>query len=391
MTPSAVLVSAVRTPIGRARKGALKDVLAVDLAQIVLREAVARSGISPQEIDDIVLAESLQGGGVLGRFAAVSLGWDLVPSVAVNRHCAGGLAAIAAGAASVIAGAADVVVAGGTESLSTSPLSMRVQPGRSDPELWYSPTHPDRPEAPALDMTITVGENTARELGLTRHDLDAWAALSHSRAITAIDAGTFADELVPVPVVQDDGSTIDFTIDEFPRRGVTVESLGQLKVLHPELPDATVTAGNASGLNDGAAAVVVVSEAYARTHGLAPLARIRAWTSVGIEPARTGMAPTVAIPRVLDRTGLTLQDVDFWEVNEAFCTVPVATIRKNGLDPERLNIHGSGVSLGHPIAATGARMVTTTVHAMRRRGSQFAGVALCAGGGMGSALLLEAI
>lgn len=388
---NAVIVSAVRTPIGRARKGTLKNVLAVDLARVVLREALERSGLALDAVDDLVLAESLQGGGVLGRFAAVALGWPQVPALAVNRHCAGGLAAIQVGAGSVIAGAADVVLAGGTESLSTGPLSMRVPAGGGDPQIWYSPSHPETPDAPAYDMSVTVGENTARELGLSRVDVDSWAALSHARAIAAIDSGAFADELVSVAVPQPDGSTVDFTTDEFPRRGVTTESLGELGVLHPEIPGATVTAGNSSGLNDGAAAVMIVSDTYAVAHGLTPLARIRGWTSVGVEPARTGLAPTIAIPRLLDRTGLALEDVDFWEINEAFCSVPVAAVRKLGLDPERLNIHGSGASLGHPIAATGARMVTTTVHAMRRRGSQFAGVALCAGGGMGSALLLEAI
>ena len=237
----------------------------------------------------------------------------------------------------------------------------------------------------------TVGENTARAMGLTRRDVDQWAVYTQAQAIESIDSGAFADQIVPVHVPQADGGTKVFDTDEHPRRGTTLEVLATLPVLHPELPDATVTAGNSAGLNDAAAMVMVTSDRYAGAHGLAPLARVRAWASIGVEPALTGLAPTIAIPKALDRAGLAIGDIDLFEINEAFCSVPVAAVRKLGLDPTIVNVNGSGCSLGHPIAATGARMVVTMVHELRRRGKSLGVVSMCAGGGMGSAMVIEAI
>jgi acetyl-CoA acetyltransferase family protein len=385
----AVIVAAARTPIGRARKGSLVDVDAFALAEIAVGAAVERSGIPAGDLDDIVLAESLQGGGVIGRNVAIRLGLVGVPGMANNRHCAAGLSSIQIGASSIRAGMDHVVVAGGTESLSTSPTSLkRLTPG-GEPQPWMSPSHPETPDAPVFDMSITVGENTAREMGLTRLDVDEWAAYSHRQAIASIDEGAFESQIVPVPFTGPDGSEQLFTVDEHPRRDTTVESLGALKVLHPEIPGATVTAGNAAGLNDAAAAVVLTADDYATAHGLPALACIVSWASVGIEPARTGLGPTLAIPKALDRAGLTVADIDLFEINEAFCSVPVAAVRKLGLDPTIVNVNGSGCSLGHPIAATGSRMVVTMLHELRRRGKTLGCVSMCAGGGMGSALILE--
>jgi acetyl-CoA C-acetyltransferase len=283
-----------------------------------------------------------------------------------------------------------VVVAGGTNSMSTSPQSWRVLEPGGEPQMWMSPSHPETPDAPAFDMSITVGENTAREMGLTRRDVDEWAAYSHGQAIASIDSGAFEEEIVPVEYLDRDGIAHEFRVDEHPRRGVTVESLAELKPIHPELDHPTVTAGNASGLNDAAAALVLTADAYADAHGLQPLVRVVSWANAGIEPARTGMGPTLAIPRALERAGLTLDDIDLIEINEAFCSVPVAAIRTLGIDPSIVNVNGSGCSLGHPIAATGARMVTTMVHELRRRGKTHGLLAMCAGGGMGSALVIEA-
>lgn len=182
-----------------------------------------------------------------------------------------------------------------------------------------------------------------------------------------------------------------FDTDEHPRRGTSLEALAELKVLHPELPDATVTAGNSAGLNDAAAMVTVTSDTYAAAHRIAPLARIRAWASVGIEPALTGLAPTIAIPKALDRAGLAIGDIDLFEVNEAFCSVAVAAVRKLGLDPSIVNVNGSGCSLGHPVAATGARMIVTMIHELRRRGKSLGVVSMCAAGGMGSAMVVEVL
>jgi acetyl-CoA acetyltransferase family protein len=378
----ALIVSAARTPIGRARKGSLVDVDAFELAKIAVGATIERSGADPALIDDIVIAESLQGGGVIARYIAVELGLTSVPGLADNRHCAAGLSAIQIAASSVLAGMDRLLVAGGTESLSTSPSSLKsVVPG-GDLVPWMSESHRPTPNAPAFDMSITVGENCAVENGLTRRDVDEWAAYSHGQAITSIDNGWFVDQIVPV------GS---FSVDEHPRRGITVESLGELSPLHPEIEGFTVTAGNAAGLNDAAAAVMVASTELAAAEGLTPLARILSWASVGVDPARTGMGPVYAIPKALTRAGLTVDDIDLWEINEAFCSVPVAASRNLGIDPSILNVNGSGCSLGHPIAATGARMVVTMIHELRRRELTTGVVSMCAGGGMGSALVLEIV
>ena len=231
----------------------------------------------------------------------------------------------------------DVAVAGGTESMSTMARSLKAGPdGNWNP--WAPMSHPETPQAPAFDMSITVGENTARLAGLTRRDVDEWAAYSHGRAIASIDAGAFAAEIVPVKLAGDNGDE-DYTTDEHPRRGVTVDTLAQLPLLHPEIEGATVTAGNAAGVNDAAAAVVVTSEDYARAHGLTPLGFVRAWGTVGVDPAETGFAPIGAIERALGKAQLAVGDVDAWEINEAFCSVPVAVTRKLGIDVNNVNVN----------------------------------------------------
>ena len=260
----AVIVATARTPIGRARKGSLVDVDAFELAQIAVGAAVERSGIATTDIDDIVVAESLQGGGVIARNIAVRLGLVSVPGLADNRHCAAGLSAV------------QIAVGGHPrrhgprrrgrwhrelEHVTADAASRRSRGGAPVP--WMSPSHPETPDAPACDMSITVGENTAREMGLSRQDVDAWALYSTENALRSIDEGAFEAEIVPVPVTGPDGEQRLFSVDEHPRRGSSMESLGALPVLHPEIEGATVTAGNAAGLNDGAAAVVVTSSDFA--------------------------------------------------------------------------------------------------------------------------------
>ncbi|HEX5066498.1 MAG TPA: thiolase family protein [Myxococcota bacterium] len=386
-----VIVEALRTPIGRARKGSLVTKDAFELAQIVVGAIVERAKIAPREIDDLVIAESLQGGGVIARHTAVVLGLQQIPGAATNRHCAAGLGAVAIAAGSIAAGMDRVVLAGGTESMSTMPMcTKRLVPG-ADPQLWMSPSHPDTPDAPAFDMSLTVGHNAAVEAGLSRTDVDQWAVYSHGRAIESIDSGALAAQIVPVEVKGPDGKARLFTIDEHPRRGLTLESMAELKPLHPEIPGFTVTAGNAAGLNDAAAAVLLTDADYARANGLAPLAAIRSWAAVGVAPRRTGLAPIDAIPKALARAGVAQADVDLFEINEAFCSVPVATTRALGIPQEICNVNGSGCSLGHPIAATGARMVVSMVHELRRRGARLGCVSMCAGGGMGMAMVIEAL
>jgi acetyl-CoA C-acetyltransferase len=386
----AVIVAGARTPIGRSHKGSLVDVDAFELGKIAVREAIDRSAVPEADIDDIVLAESLQGGGVIARYVAVDLGFDGIPGLADNRHCAAGLSAVQIAAGSIRAGMDRVVVAGGTESLSSMVLGQKSIPASAqDPQLWMSPANPPTPEAPPFDMALTVGENTARIAGVTREAADEWAYHSHIRAAHARDEGWFDPEIVPVTAPDGAGGTRELARDEHPRANTTLDKLASLPVLHPELENAVVTAGNSAGLNDAAAAVVVTADDYAAANGLAPLARIVSWASVGIEPERTGLAPTLAIPKALDRAGMTLRDIDLFEINEAFCTMAVASTRALGIDHDIVNVNGSGCGLGHPIAATGARMVVSMLHELRRRGETMGCVAMCAGGGMGSALVLE--
>jgi acetyl-CoA acetyltransferase family protein len=388
--PEAVIVAGARTPIGRAHKGSLVDVDAFTLARIAVGEAIGRAGVAAHDIDDIVVAESLQGGGVIARHVAVELGLLAVPGLADNRHCAAGLSAVQIAAGSIRAGMDRVVVAGGTESLSSMPQTTKSVPASArDFQPWMSPSHPETPDAPTWDMSITVGENTARLAGVTRAAADEWAYHSHQRAATSVANGWFDEEIVAVEVGDGAGGTRLFARDEHPRADTTIEKLASLRVLHPELDGATVTAGNAAGLNDAAAAVVVTSDDYAAAHGLTPLARIVSWASVGVPPAETGLAPTLAIPKALARAGMKIGDVELFEINEAFCAMAVASSRRLGLDHAIVNVNGSGCGLGHPIAATGARMLVTMIHELRRRGQTVGCVSMCAGGGMGSALVLE--
>jgi len=385
----AVIVAAARTPIGTARKGTLLDVSAFDLAKWAVGEAIERSGIPGGEIDDIQLGEVLQGGGDIARYAAVELGLLDVPGVAYNRHCASGMAPVQASAASILAGMDKVIIAGGAESISTSPTSQKRVLGTDDWAQWMSPSHPETPDAPAFDMSITVGHNTATKFGITREEMDEWAYRSHMRAVAAIDEGRLQEETFPLEVTLRDGTVKKFDTDEHPRRDTTLEKLASLKPLHPEIEGFGITAGNASGLNDAAAALVLTSSDYADAHGLKPLARIVSWASAGVPPRDTGLGPIAAIPKALERAGMTIADVDLAEINEAFASVPVAACRELGLDPEITNVNGSGCSLGHPVAATGARMIITTMYELRRRGGGIGLASMCAGGGMGSATVFE--
>ncbi|HZJ26731.1 MAG TPA: thiolase family protein [Acidimicrobiia bacterium] len=388
-TRDAVIVSTARTPIGTARKGTLVDVTAFDLAKWSAGEALARSGISGDDVDDMQMGESLQGGGDIARYAAVELGLTNVPGVALNRHCASGMAAVQGAAASIRAGMDDVIIAGGAESISTSPSSTKRVPGSDEMTPWMSPSHPATPDAPALDMSITVGWNAAQKANVTREEMDAWACASHVRAIAAIDEGRLEDEIFPIEVTQRSGETVTFAVDEHPRRGSTVEKLASLKPMHPEIEGFSITAGNSSGLNDAGAAMVLTSGKYASTNGLDPLAVVRSWASAGVPPADTGLAPTYAIPKALGRAGIAIEDVDLFEINEAFASMCVATTRILGIPHEITNVSGSGCSLGHPVAATGARMIVTLIHELRRRGGGIGVASMCAGGGMGSATVLE--
>ena len=386
-----VIVGAARTAIGRSLKGTLVNTPPETLITAVLPEVVRRSGVDPSAIDDIIFAESHYGGGDLARYAATATGLDHVPGQSVNRHCAGSLTAIGNASAQIGSGMERVLIAGGVQSLSMTPLTNWRIPG---PELkfeerWMPPTHVETPDAPAKDMSITVGWNTAQAVGISREEMDAWAARSHQRAIAAIDAGKFVDEIIPLKITQLDGSVTNFSIDEHPRRDTTVEKLAGLKVLHPEIEGFSITAGNSSGTNDAAAGVALVDLDYARAENLNVMATVKAWGAAGVPARDCGLGALRVIEKILQRAGLSFGDVTLWEINEAFASVPVAACREFGLDEEKVNFSGSGCSLGHPIAASGARMVTTLTYELARRGGGIGVAAMCAGGGQGGAVVIE--
>lgn len=386
----AVIVAACRTAVGDAFKSPLGRLPIQEIGKVAVLEALERSGMPGEDLDDIVLGEVMHGGGAVARYLAVDAGLTHVPGMAVQRHCATGLQAITSVAADIRAGMTRAAIAGGAENMTQTPVTHQRSPEGLVP--WTSFTHPDTPDAPAMDMGVTVGENTAHECGITREEQDAWALRSHQRAIVAIDEGRFDDEIVPVEVEVDadgDGDTIVFDTDAHPRRDTSLEKLAALRPAFAE--DGTVTAGNSSSLNDGAAAVVVVDAGYADEHGLEPLAIIRGWAAVGVEPRRTGLAPTLAVPKVLDRLGMRLADIDLVELNEAFASMSVACTRLLELDPDTVNVNGGAVALGHPVAATGARLLVTLVHELRRRGGGNGIVTMCAGGGMGAATVVEVL
>jgi acetyl-CoA C-acetyltransferase len=388
--PDAVIVSACRTAIGTAFKGTLTETSAFDLADAVVAESVARSGLAPADFDDVVLGESMYGGGVIARHAALTSGLTQVPGLAVNRHCATGLSAVSTAAAQIKAGMDRAIIAGGAHSTSTAPRSNYRTPGTQEwQEWWISPSHPDRADAPNRDMAITVGWNAAQKVGVSREEMDQWAFESHQKAVAAIDEGRFADEILPLKVTRADGSLVTFDTDEHPRRNTTLEKLASLKSLHPEIEGFSITAGNASGINDGAAALTLVADDFAAEKGLTPLATIRSWKSVAVDPYETGLAPTIAIPKALELAGLSIADVDLFEINEAFAAQCVADVKVLDLDPAKVNVSGSGCSIGHPVGATGGRMLVTLVHELRRRGGGIGVASMCAGGGMGGAVVVE--
>ncbi len=384
----AVIVSAIRTPIGRAGRG-LAGLSLQGIGSQTVAAAIATAGLDANDIDDLLIGEVLQGGGCTARYIANDLGLPTdTPGGTVQRQCATGMMAVQDAAAQIRSGMAQVIVAGGIESMTRSPALFAKAPVPFGVmQQFIPPSHPDTPDAPNMNMLITVGENTARECGITREESDHWSYHSNLRAAAAADDGRFASEIVPVSVPVGRGETATVSVDEHPRRDTTLEKLAALPSLTG--PDGQVTAGNSSGIADGGAAVVVVDRDYADAHGMEVLATIRSWNSCGIEPARTGLAPTIAVPRALELAGLDVSDVDLVEINEAFATMSVACSRKLGFSHDIVNVNGGAVGIGHPVAASGTRILVTLIHELRRRGGGIGVGTLCAGGGMGSATVLE--
>ena len=386
----AVIVSAVRTAVGRAPKGALRHTRPDDLAAIVLREALARvPAVDAAEVEDVVLGcampEGEQGLNV-ARIASLRAGLPISASaVTVNRFCASGLEAIAIAADRVRSGAATVALAGGTESMSLIPMGGR----HVSPNPTLVSTYPD-----AYLTTGLVAENHVRDKGISREAQDAFALRSHERAVAAQDAGRFADEVVPVTVdVMEAGSsdpairTIRFDRDEGPRRDTSAAALAKLPpAFHA---NGTVTAGNSSQTSDGAAAVVVMSADRARTLGITPLARFVGYATAGVAPERFGLGPVPATRKLLARLGLALDDIDLVEINEAFAAQVLACLDEMPIDPDRLNVNGGAIALGHPLGCSGAKLTATLLYELRRRQARYGLVTLCIGGGMGAAAVLE--
>jgi acetyl-CoA C-acetyltransferase len=388
-----VILAACRTPIG-AFGGALKDLSAPDLGAVVVREAVSRAKMASSEIGDVVLGCVLQAGAGMNvaRQAALRAGLPVeVPAETVNRVCGSGLQAVVHAAEAVCGGYVEAVVAGGTESMSNAPyLLKRARWG-------YRMGHGEVVDSmlaegltcaiDACHMGITA-EEVAERYNVSRADQDAFAAESQRRAAEAIARGAFADEIVAVSVPQRKGPPLRVDTDEYPRPGTTPETLAALKAAFK--PGGTVTAGNASGINDGAAALVIATAGRAREVGVAPLATVVAHATTGVEPKVMGIGPVSAVRKVLDRAGWTIADVDLFELNEAFAAQSIAVTRELGLDGARVNVNGGAIALGHPIGASGARVLTTLVYALRARQLRRGVAALCIGGGMGIAVAVEA-
>ena len=390
--PEAVLVSAVRTPVGRAPKGALSTTRPDDLAATALNGALERvPSLDRAEIDDVILGcaqpEGEQGWNI-ARFSALRAGLPVeVPGVTVNRLCSSGLEAIALADLRIRSGGDRVVVAGGAESMSLLPFGGL----KPSPNPWLAAHYP----AALLTMGLTA-ERVARHYGVSREEQDAFALASHQKAVAAQAEGRFADELIPVPVTTavpgaKAGKPVVaervFAADEGPRADTSAEALAKLKpAFHAQ---GTVTAGNSSQTSDGAAAAVLMEAGRARELGIRPLARLVAYAATGCLPEEMGIGPITAIPKALSQAGLTLDEIGLIEFNEAFAAQALAVIRVLGLDPERINVNGGAIALGHPLGCTGAKLTATLLSEMRRRQVRYGMVTMCVGGGMGAAGIFE--
>jgi acetyl-CoA C-acetyltransferase len=391
--PHAVILSAARTPVG-SFGGVFKEVGAVELGAVAIRAALARAQVDGAALDDVIMGCVLQAGAGMNVARQAAFKADVpaeVPAETVNRVCGSGLQAVIHAVEGIRAGTTRLAVAGGTESMSSAPYLL---PGAR----WGMRMGPTQ----VMDSMLTDGlscalagchmgmtaEEVARRYQITRAEQDVFAVQSQRRAGAAVAAGRFTGEIVPVRVERRGGAT-DVAADEHPRPDTTVERLAGLRPAFA--PEGTVTAGNASGINDGAAALVVASAERARELGVSPLARVLAYATAGIDPLVMGLGPIPAIRRALERARLSVTDVDLFEINEAFAAQSLAVIRELRLDPERVNVNGGAIALGHPIGASGARILTTLIYELRRRRARLGVAALCIGGGQGIAMVVEAL
>ncbi len=387
-----VIASAVRTAIGKFG-GSLKDMTPAQLGSVVLKEAMKRGSIEGSDVDEVIMGNVLSAGQGqnVARQAAVAAGIPVdIPSFSVNKVCGSGMKSIMLGAQSIMLDDSDIVLAGGIESMSTSPYAFRKA-------RWGAKMGNDE----LVDLMIFDGlwdifnnyhmgvtaENVAAKFGISREEQDEFSATSQNRAETAIKAGKFKEEIVPVKVPQPKGEPLTFDTDEFPRFGTTKEILSKLKPAFKK--DGTVTAGNASGINDGAAAVLLMSEEKAKETGVKPMATIKGYGTAGVAPDVMGLGPIDASKKAMQRAGISLDQLDLVELNEAFAAQSIAVIREMGWDIGRINVNGGAIALGHPIGASGARIFVTLLHELARREGTYGLAGLCIGGGMGAAMIVE--
>lgn len=387
-----VIVAAVRTPIG-SFGGSLKDISTVELGSLVIKNAIERAGLEPEQVDEVIMGNVL-GAGLgqnVARQMSVHAGVPVtVPAFTINKVCGSGLKAVQLAVQAVLCGDAEVVVAGGAENMSQAPY---ILPNQRWGSRMGNATVVDTMLRDGLTdgfedyhMGITA-ENVAEQYGITREDQDSFALQSQKRAVVAVEAGQFKEEIVPVEIPQRRGEPLVFDTDEFPRKDVSLEGLSKLRPAFQK--DGSVTAGNSSGINDGAAAVVVMSAEKAKELGVPVLATIKSYASAGLDPKVMGCGPIYASRKALEKAGLTVADLDLVESNEAFAAQACAVAKELNLDLEKVNVNGGAISLGHPIGASGCRILVTLLHEMQKRDAKRGLATLCIGGGMGTALIVE--
>lgn len=387
-----VIVAAVRTPIG-SFGGSLKDISAVDLGSLVIKNAIERAGLEPEQVDEVIMGNVL-GAGLgqnVARQMSVHAGVPVtVPAFTINKVCGSGLKAVQLAVQAVLCGDAEVVVAGGAENMSQAPY---ILPNQRWGSRMGNATVVDTMLRDGLTdgfedyhMGITA-ENVAEQYGITREDQDSFALQSQKRAVVAVESGRFKEEIIPVEIPQRRGEPLVFDTDEFPRKDVSLEGLSKLRPAFQK--DGSVTAGNSSGINDGAAAVVVMSAEKAKELGITVLATIKSYASAGLDPKVMGCGPIYASRKALEKAGLTVADLDLVESNEAFAAQACAVAKELNLDLEKVNVNGGAISLGHPIGASGCRILVTLLHEMQKRDAKRGLATLCIGGGMGTALIVE--
>jgi 3-oxoadipyl-CoA thiolase len=392
------IVSAVRTPIGR-YGGALARVRPDDLAATVIKAAVERSGVRPDAIDDVILGAANQAGEDnrnVARMSALLAGLPVeVGGQTVNRLCGSGLQAINSAAHAVMVGDGDAFVAGGVESMTRAPYVMakaeapfeRGAREMYDTTLGWRFTNPRLAEMYFPYSMGETGENVASQENVSRADQDAFALVSHQRAVAAIESGRFQNQIVPVMAPQAKGAPVEISRDEHPRADTSIEALAKLRAAFKE--GGSVTAGNSSGINDGASATVVVASDFAKREGLKPLARVLATAVAGVDPSVMGLGPIPATRKALERAGLHVEDLDLIELNEAFASQSIAVMRQLGLDPDKVNVNGGAIALGHPLGMSGARLITMLSHELQRTGKRYGLATMCIGVGQGIATIIE--